>query len=144
MSVHSPPQPLLARISPIEVEQAIVNVLRNAIESRERDAAISLTLSHRDKTAEIEILDDGQGIAAADRDHLFEPFFSTRTRVGGTGLGLSVAHGVMMDHGGQIRIESVPGEGTRVVISLPIVDEATSEAAEEDGLTAQRAARSPD
>ena len=152
VSVHSTSEPFLARISPIEIEQAIVNVLRNAIESREWGASISLSLSRRDKAAQIEIVDDGQGIAAEDRDHLFEPFYSTRTRVGGTGLGLSVAHGVVKDHGGQIRVESVLGEGTRVVISLPIVDaaaiagetDAAAETASDDGLTPGKAAPSPD
>ena len=144
VSVHAPPEPLFARISPIEVEQAIVNILRNAIESRERGASISLTLSRRDKSAEIEIIDDGHGIDVADRDHLFEPFYSTRTRVGGTGLGLSVAHGVVKDHGGEIEIDSIRGEGTRVVIILPIVDAPAPEARENVVFSPPGAAPSPD
>jgi len=110
---------LLARISPIELEQAIVNVLRNAIESRPSGVHVSLRLSRRDKTALLEVTDDGRGIEPAHQERLFEPFFSTRTREGGTGLGLSVAHGIVVDHGGQIRIESFPDMGTRVVITLP-------------------------
>ena len=55
-------------------------------------------------------------------ERLFEPFFSTRTREGGTGLGLSVAHGIVVDHGGQIRVDSIPGTGTCVVITLPLDD----------------------
>lgn len=111
---------LLARISPIEVEQAIVNVLRNAIESRASGAHVSLRLARRDKLAIIEITDDGRGVDPLHQERLFEPFFSTRTREGGTGLGLSVTHGIVVDHGGQVRIDSVPGMGTRVVITLPI------------------------
>jgi signal transduction histidine kinase len=111
---------LLARISPIELEQAIVNVLRNAIESRPSGAHVSLRLARRDKWATIEITDDGRGIPPEHQERLFEPFFSTRTREGGTGLGLSVAHGIVADHGGQIRIESILETGTRVVIHLPI------------------------
>jgi len=112
---------VLSNISPIEIEQAIVNVLRNAIESRDSGAAISLSLTKRGKFAEIEILDDGRGISQEQRDHLFEPFYSTRTNEGGTGLGLSVAHGILTDHGGQIQIDSIPGEGTRVLMTLPVV-----------------------
>lgn len=111
---------LLARISPIELEQAIVNVLRNAIESRPHEAHVSIRLARRDKWATIEITDDGRGIPPEHHDRLFEPFFSTRTREGGTGLGLSVAHGIVADHEGQIRVESILGTGTRVVMTLPI------------------------
>ena len=57
-----------------------------------------------------------------ERERAFVPFYSTRTRVGGTGLGLSVAHGIVTDHGGTIRIESEAGVGTRVVIALPLAE----------------------
>jgi PAS domain S-box-containing protein len=114
--------PLLVRMSPIEIEQAIVNVVRNAIESRDAGARVSILLEGRDKTATIEVTDDGRGIAPDQLDHLYEPFFSTRAREGGTGLGLSVTHGVLNDHGGRIRVESVPGTGTRVVMTLPLAE----------------------
>ncbi|MBY0399084.1 PAS domain S-box protein [Myxococcota bacterium] len=120
ITIATTDDPLLVRMSPIELEQAIIKVLHNAIESRERGAQIAVVLGRRDKTATIEITDDGRGIAPEHLDHLFEPFFSTRTRSGGTGLGLSVTHGVVVDHGGQVRIESVPDFGTRVVITLPL------------------------
>lgn len=111
---------VLVRVSPIEVEQAIVNVLRNAIESRESGVHVSLRIARLDKLAIIEITDDGRGVDPLHQERLFEPFFSTRTREGGTGLGLSVTHGIVVDHGGQVRIDSVPGMGTRVVITLPM------------------------
>lgn len=117
VTVHINPTPILALISPIEIEQAIVNVLRNAIESRETGASILLSLFAQDKNA---IIDDGRGIPKSERDRLFEPFFSTRTREGGTGLGLSVAHGILTDHGGEIRVESILDGGSRIVMSLPI------------------------
>jgi len=107
-------------ISPIEIEQAIVNVLRNAIESGATNVAVSLSLVTEDDSAEIEVLDDGRGIPSEQKDHLFEPFYSTRTNEGGTGLGLSVAHGILTGHGGQIQIDSILGEGTRVLMMLPI------------------------
>ncbi len=113
---------VIALISPIEIEQAIVNVVRNAIESRDGGVSISVSLNKRDKHAEIEVLDDGRGIRMEERDRLVEPFYSTRTHVGGTGLGLSVAHGIVKEHGGEIRIDSIAGEGTRVLMLLPLVD----------------------
>ncbi|MBK7952202.1 MAG: PAS domain S-box protein [Deltaproteobacteria bacterium] len=120
VSITTTDDAMLIRMSPIELEQAILNVVHNAIESRESGAKVSIVLARRDKTATIEVVDDGRGIAPEHQDRIFEPFFSTRTRAGGTGLGLSVTHGVVVDHGGQVRIESVPGVGTRVLISLPI------------------------
>lgn len=122
VTFKTPSQAVLARISPIEIEQALVNILRNAIESRKDGVQVSLTLSQRDETAEIEIIDDGRGITEVHRDRLFEPFYSTRTREGGTGLGLSVAHGVIKDHQGEISIQSTPGDGTRIIVSLPAVE----------------------
>lgn len=130
---------IVALISPIALEQAIVNVMRNAIESRDSGVKVAVVLSRSDKYATIETTDDGRGIAPEHLDHLFEPFFSTRTREGGTGLGLSVTHGIVTDHGGRIHVESIPDMGTRVVLTLPIqeaTDEATDEAIEdalEDG-----------
>ncbi|GEM_PF-1229157 len=126
ISLKLPAAPLRATISPIEIEQAIVNILRNAIESAERGVRVEIALSRMDSEAVIEIADDGRGIDEADRIRLFEPFYSTRTREGGTGLGLSVAHGIVSDHGGEIEIESDPGKGTRVRILLPLGEEATA------------------
>ena len=59
-------------------------------------------------------------------EHAFDPFFTTRLKRGGTGLGLSVAHGVVSDHGGQLSIESTIGVGTTVSIRLPIAEEGTA------------------
>lgn len=117
-----PKESVYARISPIEIEQAIVNALRNSIESSDRGATISLSLDQRDKTARIEIIDNGRGIPEEEVEHLFDPFYSTRTKVGGTGLGLSVAHGIVKAHAGEIEIESVVGSGTRLMMSIPTID----------------------
>jgi signal transduction histidine kinase len=70
-----------------------------------------------------EVRDDGRGIAEAEQRRVFDPFFTTRLELGGTGLGLSVAHGVITGHEGQIRVESKPGEGTAVAIELPLHEE---------------------
>ena len=66
---------------------------------------------------EIEIEDDGAGIAPEHLPHLFEPFYTTRPK--GTGLGLFVAHGIVQRHGGSIEVVSAPNQGTRFRILLP-------------------------
>jgi K+-sensing histidine kinase KdpD len=70
--------------------------------------------------ARVEIADHGPGIPQEVRDHLFEPFYSTR---GSTGLGLSVCHGVVADHGGTIHAVDRPEGGACFVVELPLADD---------------------
>jgi signal transduction histidine kinase len=67
----------------------------------------------------VEVVDDGVGIAAEDRDRIFLPFFTTKPA--GTGLGMSIVKKIVDLHGGDIAIESARGQGTRVRIALPAV-----------------------
>lgn len=64
--------------------------------------------------------DDGAGISRQDQPHVFDPFFTTRLREGGSGLGLSVVHGIVMAHGGRVVIQSAPDRGTSVQIWFPL------------------------
>ncbi len=113
---------LYARINQIEVEQVLVNVLRNAVESDAGASSVTIRLARSDGFAEIEVEDDGPGVEPKDISFLFDPFYTTRLKTGGTGLGLSVAHGIIANHGGSIKATSKPGEGTRIIIRLPLVD----------------------
>ena len=67
----------------------------------------------------IVVNDDGMGIAPQVRDRIFEPFFTTKPFGQGTGLGLSVVHGIVTDHGGAVRVQSSPGEGASFEVLLP-------------------------
>jgi PAS domain S-box-containing protein len=69
---------------------------------------------------EIRISDDGCGIAPADRPRIFEPFFTTKGPGQGTGLGLAIARNIVVEHGGSIRLESAPRQGTTAVVVLPL------------------------
>jgi signal transduction histidine kinase len=66
------------------------------------------------------VTDTGAGIKAEDLDKLFTPFFTTKPAGKGTGLGLAIVYGIIKMHRGQIRVESQLGEGTTVIITLPI------------------------
>ena len=68
----------------------------------------------------IDVVDQGAGIAAEARPHIFEPFFTTKPVGEGTGLGLSVAHGIVLDHGGWIDVDTLEGRGTRFSVFLPL------------------------
>lgn len=107
------------RASPIALEQALVNIIQNAIESRP-EARVQLRTERCGETVRITVRDDGRGVDGEAIRHLFDPFFTTRAAEGGTGLGLSVAHRIITDHHGTIDIDSRPGEGTLVSVELPL------------------------
>jgi len=70
------------------------------------------------RSVEVRISDTGPGIPDEVRSRIFEPFFTTKKT--GTGLGLSITYGIVERHKGSIRIESVPGRGSTVVLTLPL------------------------
>ncbi|MBK7951372.1 MAG: PAS domain S-box protein [Deltaproteobacteria bacterium] len=107
-------------MSPIEIEQVLVNLIRNAAEALDGGGSIGVRVDRRQDRVEIAIDDDGRGMPKALLDRVFEPFYTTRVQEGGTGLGLAVAHGVIVDHGGEIHVESEVGKGTWVRILLPL------------------------
>ncbi len=67
----------------------------------------------------VAVEDDGPGVPLEVRDRIFDPFFTTRREKGGTGLGLSLAHSIVTDHGGTIDLESEPGRGSTFWLELP-------------------------
>jgi len=106
------------RIRPTEIELVVANALRNASEAGARCIEVA---THQGETgAELRIRDDGPGMPERVRLRAFEPFFTTRSARGGTGLGLSVAHGIVTSHGGTLEIESSPGRGCALRIRLPL------------------------
>ena len=76
------------------------------------------TRRERDR-AYIEIRDNGVGMPRAVIEKIFEPFYSTKSIGEGTGLGLSISYGIVQRHGGEIRVDSTPGEGSTFTIVLP-------------------------
>jgi signal transduction histidine kinase len=105
------------------LRRALENLLENAAKYSDPPAPISLAASARDGALVLEVADRGIGVDPADLPRLFTPFFRTdRSRArgtGGTGLGLALAKRVAEAHGGTIAVESRPGEGTTVRISVP-------------------------
>lgn len=104
-----------------QLQQAIMNFAINAQQAMGSDGGNLVLRTHAGPGDEvvIEIEDDGPGIPDDIKANIFEPFFTTKPAGQGTGLGLSVTHGIIHDHGGTIRIEDVEGGGTRFLVSLP-------------------------
>ncbi|HEX7215656.1 MAG TPA: ATP-binding protein [Methylomirabilota bacterium] len=112
----------VAAVDGQKIRQVFTNVMKNAVESidpRRGSGRITVDLFVEGERAVVEVSDDGVGIAAEDRDKIFLPFFTTKPA--GTGLGMSIVKKIVDLHGGDISIESAPGRGTRVRISLPAV-----------------------
>lgn len=105
------------------LEQVIINVLINACEAiKDSDKGIYINVStdKQKKLAMIQIKDQGTGINQENMKNLFNPFFTTKRDFGGTGLGLSVSHGIITEHKGTMTFESKLGQGTVCTISLPM------------------------
>jgi PAS domain S-box-containing protein len=106
----------------LEMELAVSNVLRNALETEGHSKPIEIRTRLTQGGVLIAVQDWGAGMSKDVRDHLFDPFFTTRLKKGGTGLGASIAYGIVKSHNGTIQVESRPGEGTLTSITLPFMD----------------------
>jgi signal transduction histidine kinase len=116
----------LPRISAVadQLKQVFLNLLSNAADACRAGGTITLQTAHVGNNIRVTIEDTGQGVKPEERDHIFEPFFSTKPEVKGTGLGLPVSYGIVKDHGGTIIFDSEPGKGARFSVILPIQREA--------------------
>lgn len=99
------------------LHQAVVNLLMNAIEATPTGGRITVVTRRAGEQFELEIADTGRGIAAANLEQVFKPFFTTRHT--GTGLGLSITRDIVQRHGGTVSLESTEGLGTTVTVHLP-------------------------
>ncbi len=105
------------------LEQAVVNLLDNAIKYSEPGKSVHVSIERRDGTAAIRVQDEGVGIAPEHLPRIFERFYrvdKARSRkLGGTGLGLSIVKHIAQAHGGTVSVESNPGKGSSFTIELP-------------------------
>ena len=95
-----------------------MNVVLNAMEAMPQGGELKVSTVIEDNSVCIKVKDSGVGISAEDLEHIFEPFFTRKTK--GTGLGLANVKRILEEHGGGMEIESSLGEGTRVLMWLPV------------------------
>jgi signal transduction histidine kinase len=115
--------PTLATVDPDQFQQVLTNLLLNALHASRSGGCVRVDVTRNSDEAVLRVSDDGDGIAPDALVHLFEPFFTTKPHGEGTGLGLSVAHGIVQEHGGRIEVESPPGQGATFRIHLSIAPE---------------------
>lgn len=101
------------------VIQILVNLLGNAIRHSPAGGKIRLIFSRTPATASVTVSDDGPGIAAADQQRIFERFERAHPKEGGTGLGLAISRRLARSMGGDVTLDSTPGEGARFTLTLP-------------------------
>jgi two-component system sensor histidine kinase BaeS len=103
---------------PVRIRQVLLNLLVNAVRHTPPEGTVSVEVQARPQQILIRVRDTGSGIAPEDLPHIFERF-QKGTDSRGSGLGLAIARKLILAHGGDIGIESAPGKGTEVTVSLP-------------------------
>jgi signal transduction histidine kinase len=133
-----PEEPVRGHWDEGQLRQTFVNLLANAVDASPAESPILITAycfsiatrgrgngegEKQSDGVRVQIADRGAGMDDETRERLFEPFFTTKKK--GTGLGLAIAKQIIEQHGGTIRAESQPGQGTRFIIELPLSPDAT-------------------
>ena len=103
-----------------QLRQVVINLVVNAIQSMPEGGRLSITTAAGDGNIELTVSDTGCGIDTAVLSNVFDPFFTTKDIDQGTGLGLSVVHGIVTAHGGTISVNSKQGQGTVMLAQLPL------------------------
>jgi two-component system, NtrC family, sensor kinase len=115
------PEKLMLECYPGQLNQAIMNVLVNAIDAVDEGGEISLSVMEEANKVSIAVSDNGKGIPDEIKGRIFEPFFTTKLVGDGVGLGLSITYKIIYDlHHGSIDVKSVSGQGTTFKITIPL------------------------
>ncbi len=112
---------------PDQLEQALLNVVRNAVAYTDDGGRIAMTCERTEDTVTFAVTDDGPGIPGADLDRIFDRFYRSHgeraSTTGGAGLGLPIAKALVELHEGRIRAENVEPHGARFTIELPAIEQ---------------------
>jgi PAS domain S-box-containing protein len=121
-------KPLVAVIDRHQLDQVVLNLAINARDAMSTGGVLTITTRHDSGTdggclVVLSVTDDGEGMAPDVAERAFEPFFSTKPKGAGTGLGLSTVYGIVQQNRGDVTIDSIAGLGTTVTVALPCATE---------------------
>lgn len=102
----------------VQLKQVFLNLFLNSLEAIDPPGEITVSTARNNGRLDVIVTDTGHGISRKDLHHIFDPFYTTKPN--GTGLGLSVVHSIVREHGGRVRVKSAVGQGTTVRVSLPL------------------------
>ena len=122
-----PDQAVYATYDAQQIEQVLINLIQNAIQSMPQGGTLRASLSQAHEAVALAVQDTGVGIPPDNLHRIFDPFFTTKPAGEGTGLGLSVSYGIVARHHGRIDVDSVVGQGTTFTILLPTQQPDTTE-----------------
>jgi PAS domain S-box-containing protein len=111
---------LLIKGDRVKIQQAIINLVINAIDASSEGEEVRIRIYKNDKFVNLEIMDRGRGIDKDDIPFIFDPFFTTKEAGKGTGLGLSITYNIIKEHNGDIFVHSKPNVGTKFTIVFPV------------------------
>jgi len=105
------------KVDPDQIKQVLINLLINSLDAIKEGGEVQVSTDARNGEVILSVRDNGEGIPEEVMESIFNPFFTTKTR--GTGLGLAISKKIVREHGGDILVESRPGEGSEFRIILP-------------------------
>ena len=126
LHTHIENQLPLVRGSRDKLKQVLLNLVANARDAMPRGGNLTFLASAENGTARMAVKDDGVGIPKENLNRIFDAFFTTKSKMSGVGLGLSICYSIVHQHGGTIAVESSPGDGTMFTVMLPAIQAPTT------------------
>jgi signal transduction histidine kinase len=123
----------LVPMNPLEIELVLVNLIRNAIEAGRGSVEVSVSTMPTEDGVRVVVRDSGCGMNEEQLAHVFDPLFTTRRHLGGSGLGTSIAYDIVQEHEGHMEVQSREGKGTTVIIDLPAASGSLDSGGKEKG-----------
>lgn len=121
LKIDVPDHQLFVPARSADLQRVLSNLILNARDASRASQPIEITVKQYDHRVWLLVTDHGTGMSKETQEHLFDPFYTTKPRGQGTGLGLAVVSGIIRDMGGTINVASTLGQGTTIAIDMPVI-----------------------